>query len=223
VLAVDIIVFAVIAAYIFWRYRSILGQRSDDDVTRPPPAKPNAAEPDSNVVTLNRQQFREVRPDAPQESDVSPNSLAGTIRSIQRIDQEFDEKAFLTGARHAFGLIVTAFAKGDKALLQSLLATDVFKAFEATIDSRAEKNERLEFRLDDIRSADLVAAAVKDNSASLSVEFISEQQSLLYNSAGELIEGEPNRITEVVDTWTFERKLKDPDPTWRLVTTHSAI
>lgn len=221
-LAVDIIVFAVIAAYIFWRYRSILGQRSDDDVTRPPPVKPAAAEPDSNVVTLNRQQFREVRPEAPKESDLSPNSLAGTLRAIQQLEPDFDEKAFLVGARQAFGLIVTAYAKGDKALLQSLLAPDVFKAFEQTIDSRAEKGERLEFRLDDIRSTDLVSAALKDSTASLRVEFLSEQQSLLYNSDGALIDGEPNRITEVIDTWTFERKLKDPDPTWRLVTTHNA-
>lgn len=219
-LAVDIIVFAVIAAFIFWRYRSILGQRSDDDVTRPPPPKPQDTPPD-NVVTLNRDQFREVKPAAPQ-ADPAPDSLAGILRAMQQIEPSFDEKQFLNGARQAFGLIVTAYAKGEKETLRGLLADDVFRAFEKTIDDRAATGERLEFRLDDIRSAELVSAALKDGKARLNVEFVSEQQSLRYDSSGTLLDGDINRISEVVDIWSFERTLKDPDPAWRLVATRSA-
>ena len=49
---------------------------------------------------------------------------------------DFDPEHFLTGAKAAYEMIVTAFAEGDRATLKNLLAPDVYEGFVAAIAER---------------------------------------------------------------------------------------
>ncbi len=51
------------------------------------------------------------------------------LDAVAASDPNFDGKAFLNGARRAYELIVTAFAKGDRETLKPLLSQDVFDGF----------------------------------------------------------------------------------------------
>src|SRR5258708_35682498 len=73
----------------------------------------------------------------PQPAQQSAPSSNGLL-DIQLADRSFDAPKFLAGAREAYGRIVTAFAKGDRAELRPLLSPDVFAAFDAGIAARAE-------------------------------------------------------------------------------------
>lgn len=53
--------------------------------------------------------------------------------------------------------------------------------------------------------------------ATITVTFTSEQTNILYDAKGNMIEGNPKQIEEVVDAWVFERDLKAQDPNWTLV------
>jgi predicted lipid-binding transport protein (Tim44 family) len=220
VIALDIIIFAVVAAFIFWRYRSVLGQRSDDDVTRPPPSQTQSHKgKDDGVVILDRGQFREVRPTPPAPA---PESLAGALAAISAKEKDFSEKSFLAGARQAFGIIVTAFAEGNTETLRRFLDDTVFATFERTIKTRQQRGETVQFTLEDIRTAELLEAKLDGDAATIKVEILSEQQQILRDAAGTIIEGDPDRINEVRDIWSFRRTLGSNDPTWRLVATKAS-
>ena len=42
------------------------------------------------------------------------------------------------------------------------------------------------------------------------------------NTAGDIVDGDPARIDQIVDLWTFERDTRSRDPNWQLVETAAA-
>ena len=171
---IDILIFAMIAAFLVYRLRGVLGRRHGEERQRPNPytSRPGQ-EGGDNVVTLpdrGRAPPMDVPPPAPDE----PYSLAAGIEQIQANDPTFDEKGFLQGAKAAFGMIVTAFAQGDTPTLRPLLSDDVYDNFAAAIRSRQSSGESLETKVVDIRDADLIEARMDGRTAFVTVKFISE-------------------------------------------------
>jgi predicted lipid-binding transport protein (Tim44 family) len=57
--------------------------------------------------------------------------------------------------------------------------------------------------------------------ARLTVRFESDQINVTRNTAGDVVDGDPSRIDQVVDLWTFERDTRSRDPNWQLVETRT--
>ncbi len=55
--------------------------------------------------------------------------------------------------------------------------------------------------------------------AEVTLRFVSELTSVVRNSEGEIVEGDPNKIKRQTDVWTFARKMGQDDPNWELVAT----
>ncbi len=73
-----------------------------------------------------------------------------------------------------------------------------------------------------IKSADLVEAELRGGMAQLTVKFVSELISATRDKAGGVINGDPKRIREVTDIWTFAREAMSRNPNWKLVATQAA-
>ena len=209
---VDIILFAMIAAFLVLRLRSVLGRHKDDG--RPVPGA------DDTVVALPE------RPDRPARIDVAgarepATPLDAGATQIKAVDPRFDMPEFIGGARAAFEMIVQAFADGDRKTLKQLLNAEVYENFEGAIADRETKNETLENTLIRIVSTDATEVEVEHDIASITVKIVSEQVNVTKSAAGELVEGNPNHIAEVTDIWTFSRDLRSRDPNWKLVATRS--
>ena len=58
--------------------------------------------------------------------------------------------------------------------------------------------------------------------ASLTVKFESQLISATRDKAGEVIAGDPQRISDVTDYWSFAREVTSRNPNWKLVATESA-
>jgi predicted lipid-binding transport protein (Tim44 family) len=210
----DIIFFAMVAAFLVLRLRSVLGRRTGAE--RPPSEQWSAAakKGEGKVIDLAA-----VRRSVAEPSPASPvgQGLAG----IRAADPAFDLDTFLAGARAAFEMIVAAYANGDKAKLQPLLAPEVYRHFADAIDARQRAGETLQTELIALRSADPKAACQEGAIAKLTVRFVTEQVNLLHDAAGHVIEGDPSRTTEVIDEWTFHRDVRSGDPNWLLAATHT--
>jgi predicted lipid-binding transport protein (Tim44 family) len=148
--------------------------------------------------------------------------LAGALAAIAKKETDFSEKNFLAGARQAFGIIVTAFAEGKTETLRRFLDDSVFAAFERIIQERQQRGEVVQFTLEDIRTIDLLEAKLDGDIATLKVEIVSEQQQILRDASGTVIEGDPDKINEVRDIWSFRRTLGSTDPAWRLIATQAS-
>jgi predicted lipid-binding transport protein (Tim44 family) len=43
-----------------------------------------------------------------------------------------------------------------------------------------------------------------------------------YDKAGAVVDGDPERVVDMTDIWTFAREIGARDPNWRLVATETA-
>lgn len=210
---IEIVIFAMIAAFLVYRLRSVLGRRTGEERPRSNPFTPQAQTRPDNVVPMPP------RPsEAPAASD-EPVSLAEALRQIGAADPTFDEKSFVQGARGAFEMVVGAFAAGDTAALRPLLSDEVYDNFVRAIRQRQTAGETLETRVERVRDADVIEARLDGRDALVTVKFVSDQVNLVRNAQGQITDGDPRQPVEVVDIWTFRRNTRARDPNWALVET----
>ncbi len=219
--ALDIILFAMIAAFLVLRLRSVLGRRTGH---QRPPAE---ATPDSATKTKTEENTIELSNQTSTESDLKPEEIDPTdlvavgLAEIRSADPSFEPSTFVSGAKAAFEIVVQAFAEGNKDSLQGLLNNEVLNNFSREIDKREKAGETLETTIIGIKKENIVEARVSGETAFITVEILSEQVNVVRDVTGKTIGGDGNQITMVTDIWTFARNTRARDPNWRLVETRS--
>ena len=224
------IIFLALAVFIFLRLRSVLGQRTGRE--RPPydpySARDAVRSPASDkVVALPTRSAPQAVEPAPAPADrwkgvaEQGTALANGFDAIVAEDKTFDPKHFLTGGRAAYEMIVTAFAEGDRKSLKNLLSREVYDGFENAIRERENRGETTETRFVSIDKADLIGAELRGKTAQITVRFVSQLISVTHDRTGGVIEGSPEKVTEVTDVWTFARDISSRDPNWKLVATEA--
>ena len=118
-------------------------------------------------------------------------------------------------------MIVTAFAEGDRKMLKQLLSREVFDGFVAAIGEREGRGEKIEFKFVGIDKAEMTAASAKAGSAQITVRFLSKLISATRDKNNAVIDGDPVKVGDVTDIWTFARETTSRDPNWKLVATES--
>ena len=150
----DIIIFAVIAVFIIYRLRSVLGKRTGFQ------------------KNINQQEFvkKETKP-----TEIKIPQLKESEQKLEAVYKKvssFNHREFLEGAKKAFEIIITAFNKGDKSTLKNLVSKDVYNAFEGAINS-GSNNPNSQFYslvIDGVEDA-----KVEGGKISIAVNFTSEQ------------------------------------------------
>jgi predicted lipid-binding transport protein (Tim44 family) len=220
----DVILLALLAGFIAFRLYTVLGRRTgherspEDQLRLPDGAQPNPKAPPAkdNVVSL---------PDrAAAQTGASPANATPMSRALLDIklrDRNFDPDRFLSGARTAYEMIVTAFARGERDTLRPLLSDDVFEAFDKAIKAREAKKERVDFTFLSLKSARVTGAEMKGQTAEVTVTFESEIMLAGYDPSGALIEGDAKTPHSVTEVWTFARDTRGSDPNWTLISTAS--
>jgi predicted lipid-binding transport protein (Tim44 family) len=230
------IVFFVIAVAIFVRLYGVLGKKTGSE--RPPflpserPERTDRSDDSTagndNVVVLPSRGEPVVRPEGaadpdPIDASVPPGSALSTaLRTIVAADRGFDPTQFVTGAKAAYEMVVTAYASGDRRTLRNLLSKEVMDGFARGLDERDSRGEKVEFTFVGLDKADIVEAGLADRVARITVRFVAKVISVTHAADGSVIEGDPSRLTDLVDVWTFAREVGSPDPNWRLVETRAA-
>lgn len=211
----DIVFFAMVAGFLVLRLRGVLGKRTGNERPTPSPLGRPAGEAADNVVDLAGARK------APPEP-LPPGPLGEGIATIRGVDPDFRLDAFVSGARMAFEMIVQAYADGDLKALRPLLADEVYIPFAAAIEQRRKSGETLVSELMGIRTVEPVDARLNGTCAEITVRFVSEQVHAVRDAEDRVVEGDPNRVIDVVDAWTFRRDTRSTDPNWQLVATRAA-
>ena len=219
---IDIILLALLAAFVLYRLSRVLGRRPDDSgsgVLRPRPRR------EDNIVALpGRASTRPGPPPRAKKSeagDADALTNAG-VAEIRLNDPSFDPDQFLQGARAAYEMVVTAFAKGDRDTLRSLLTRDTYENFSRAVSDREARGETLETTVVGIRGTELVEARMAGRNAEVTVKFVSDLINVIKDRDGTLQDDTAGSgVKEVVDTWTFVRDVRSRDPNWALAETHS--
>jgi predicted lipid-binding transport protein (Tim44 family) len=226
------IIFLALAVFIFLRLRSVLGQRTGRE--RPPydpyaarDARPQSADkvvalPNRKPDTVSARPSESVEPVERWKGVAEKGSAAAAgLDAIAEADRNFDANHFIAGARGAYEMIVGAFATGDRRTLKNLLAREVYDGFDAAIRERETKGETIESRFVSLETAEIIGAEMRGSTAQITVRFVSQLITATRDKSGNVVEGNPDKVTDVTDVWTFARDLTSRDPNWKLVATEA--
>ncbi len=235
---ISTVVFAILAIFVVWKLRSVLGTRTGNER---PPANPFARRrageagkplrdpqgPGATIVALPGAAERAAGARAGLDPDrwkgfATPGSPLETgLDAIRRADPDFAASSFVEGARVAYEHIITAFAKGDRAALAPLLAADVLDGFTTAIAARESRGETVETTFVGLDRAVLEDAQMKGRTEQVGMRFETKLISVTRDANGAVIDGSPDRVSAIVDLWTFARDVGSRDPNWKLVGTET--
>jgi predicted lipid-binding transport protein (Tim44 family) len=226
------IIFLALAVFIFLRLRNVLGQRTGSE--RPPFDRAAARDmmpgkSDGNVVAMPGTVIDQA-PMAPNADVVPPSdrwkgiaepdsALEHGLNGIAQHDSTFDAQHFISGAKSAYEMIVMAFANGDRRALRDLLSSEVYDSFEAAIKDRERAERKTETRFVSIEKAELIGAESRERTAQITMRFVSQMISVTRDKAGVIVDGNPDKVADITDVWTFARDTGSRDPNWKLVGT----
>ena len=219
-----LILYALVAAGLVFWLRSILGTRSGEERERPnpfatpvEPKQPHGtiAEPviRDDVVTLP---LDDIKPALPRNVSLADENVERGLAEIARADRSFDAGRFAVNAQDAFVLIVEAFAAGERDTLRNLLEPQVYNAFEGVIKDREGRGEKLTTEIHSVRKMEIMHVAFDGRLALITTRFIADETCVVRDQNGVILSGDPDRITEMNDIWTFSRLVKNRDPIWLL-------
>ncbi|MAG23131.1 MAG: translocase [Rhodospirillaceae bacterium] len=229
----DILFLGLVAAFLILQLRRVLGRRTGHE--KPPPdifsrSTADEEEKEGNVIQLPEGDYEPINDVEPSADDAAKEEsprrtddeevIAG-LKEIQAANKNFDAADFLQGASAAFEMIIETFAAGDKSTLRPLLSDDVYDDFTSAIKAREDSGEILENSLVGLKKVEILEAGLDGRIATLTVKFVSEQISVTCDAEGEVIDGDPEHIVQMIDIWTFSRNLRSRDPNWTLVETRS--
>lgn len=212
-MTLQIVILAMIAAFLGLRLYSVLGRRAEHD-EEPVEGRIDAQSAATPLVPAAQGAPRT----AARPLDLPPAlpAVERGLREIAAADRRFDAHAFLAGARAAYGMVLEAFWRGDKAELGELTDRDVFDGFAAAIDARQAAGEVLENRLVRIEDAIITGASFAAPIARITVRFTADIAAVTRNAEGEVVAGSLNDAVQAVDIWTFSRNVQSSQPDWLL-------
>ena len=189
----DIILLAMIAGFIILRLRGILGRRTGHE-------KKDFGDLFGKKATQSGSEKKVV--------ELSPGKLDDAAK-----------EQFIKGAKAAYEMIITSFAKGDKNALKPLLNKEIYQNFSDEIDHRKKENLKSELTFVGVKSAEIKNFEKKDNNYTFTVNFVSEIITYKKDKNNKVIEGNPDIIKTVNDVWKFSKNMWSSNPNWYLVET----
>jgi len=196
----DLVLLAAVAAFLGYRLWLVLGTHNADKPVR----KRQSKEDDVVIPVRARKASPTVDTNTPQDT-ARPTSL--------------NDDRFLQGVTLAFHKIVEAYADGNAAALEKLLEGPLLETFEDAIAKRKKAKKSLEVDISRIVSVEVIDKREEDGKADITVRIVSEQCLVTRDAKGRVLEGDPDRYSEVTDIWTFSRPLASSNPNWKLIAT----
>mgnify|MGYP001307390355 FL=1 len=201
---IDILIFGVIAIFLIFRLKNILGTKTGFEET--------------NVNKKNKdKQFTNVVPLKSNKDDVVDLEL----NKILNIDPNFDVNDFLSGSKNFFEMVLESFVSGNLENIKNFTKSSVFKSFKSAVDERNKEQETLIIDLKSIKENKITKATITKTSIKLNVTFETFQLRALMDKNDQIIDGDTENEILVKDEWVFEKKINDNNPNWTLVETRS--
>ena len=201
----DIIIFAIIAIFLVYRLKNILGQNSEGNEQ-------------NNQMDIGKKKFSNVV----KLGNLDIDKTKANKSSISKIDPTFNEEEFLKGAQNFFQMVINSFVKGDLEDIVKYIDDKLVKSFKSVIDERLKEGESLKIEILKVKSIKIKDVKELKISLRLSVLFETEQIKVLKDKKGKIIDGDQKKSILVKDLWTFERKIQSKDLNWILVETSDA-
>ncbi|MEM7489644.1 MAG: Tim44/TimA family putative adaptor protein [Pseudomonadota bacterium] len=212
----QLLVLAGIALFLVIRLKSVLGTRTGFE--KPPAPLPGGSRDD----VVRDFEVIEGGPDRDITDHVDDGTPAAkALAAMKMAEPGFNVTEFVAGARQAYEMILMAFENGDLSEVQGFLSEDVYEAFLEVISDREDKGLKIDANFIGVRETGIEEAEFDRSTeeGEVTLRFVGELTSVVRNTDGEIVEGNPNEIKKQRDVWTFARVMGTGDPNWKLVAT----
>ena len=205
----DILIFAIIAVFLIFRLKNILGTKTgfEDSNFNKNKTENNIA----NVVSI----------DTKKTTQSNDKENKETLK-IKEIDKTFDHIQFKEGSQIFFKMVLDAFVEGNLDKVKEFIKPSVLKNFNSVIKERNKESETLIINLKSINKTEIFSTEINKTVLRISVLFESFQIKALKDKDNNLIDGDLNKEILVKDIWVFERKINYLNPNWTLIETKSS-
>ncbi len=200
---IDILIFGVIAIFLIFRLKNILGTKTGFEET--------------NINKTQDKKYTNVVPLKSTKENISDLEL----NKILEVDPSFDINDFLTGSKTFFEMVLKSFVSGNLENIKNFTKPSVLKSFKVAIDDRNKEEETLVIDLISIRENKIIKSTINKSSIKVNVKFETYQIRALMDKNNEVIDGDNEKEILVKDEWVFEKKINDKNPNWTLVETKS--
>ncbi len=197
---VEIVLLAMLAAFIGLRLVSVLGKRTGSERPVGESFRPGAPE-----ITAPAARGTEPAARAAVAVPTGTDSVLGpALQAIADADPSFAPDRFVDGARAAYRMILEAFWAGDSRAMDGLVSDEIQENFAAAIGDRDGR------RLDN-RFVEIVGASITE------AEMVGQMAEVTLRFTARIASGGSDAVT--TDLWTFSRHIGSRDPNWLLIAT----
>lgn len=211
----EIVILAMIAAFLGLRLYSVLGQRAEHEEESIPTRYDPTKQASPPVVVPKVHETGQADSNGREFPDIIPAVERG-VREIAAADRRFEIIGFLEGAKAAYGMVLEAFWNADRGTLRELCDSDVYESFDAAITMREKAGETLDNTLIRIEEAVIDRASLDGTMARVAVRFVADIAAVTRDKDGTMIAGSLDDAIESRDVWTFMRDVNSGDPKWLL-------
>lgn len=208
----EIVILAMIAAFLGLRLYSVLGRRAEHEEEVVPKRFDRGEQAQARTVGAPVAEAGQGQ----RSITGFPPAIEDGLRAISAADRRFDLLSFLEGAKGAYGMVLDAFWRGDRETLAELCDKDVYDSFDAAITAREQAGETLENRLIRIEDTTVHLAELDGRTARIAVRFVADIAAVTRDKDGAMVAGSLNDAIEIRDVWTFSRNVDSAGPDWLL-------
>ena len=200
---IDIIIFAVIAVFLIYRLKNILGEKNGFDPSEENSEDTKISKP-SNVLEFNKKKT---------------TALDQKINDLKRIKKNFTTENFLNGAKIFFSMIIKSFVDGDMSNVKDYVRPDIIKNFQNAIKERKSDNETLIIDIKNVDNISIKDLKIDKTKIVIQVLFETTQIKALKDKNNKLIDGDLKSTIKVKDLWKFEQEINTNQENWILTET----
>ena len=200
----EVILYAAVATIVCIVLYSVLGKSAGQD----PSEK-------LNIKTTPKTK-KNNKHNTPNTKTILAKEVSSGLNKIKSIDPSFTTPGFIDGAKAAYSMILEAFAEGDKETLKTLLTSKVYKVYTNEIKKREEGKLKQVTDLVRLLEATVKSIKVNGKTATIEVVYKAELSSALFDGDNNLIQGDPDLLALISETWSYKKDLTSTKLNWLL-------
>jgi predicted lipid-binding transport protein (Tim44 family) len=225
VMWIDIIIWAIIAVFLFKRFYDVLGTKEDlenpknNTKTKKSSSgfkstlKTGVIDKSAKVAPVTNERIYINKEKAKTLGQIDPDKIESIASALEKMPN-FDLEKFLSGAEKAFETIIEAYSNSDIKTLEFLVSSSFLPTFKNKIEAQKETEMKKYIEVIKFNKVQIKEASKEKDKNIIKVFFDTEQLTLNKDKDGQIKDGS-KQISKVTDIWTF---AKNPNnKIWELI------
>lgn len=228
VLDITTVLFFLLTFFLLWILYSVLGQKnSRDHVSNRTFFNPSSAKdlikPSLGMIQVADEHSKDRAQEAVDlEAIIEPykhknEKLYQELKIYINADPNFRPEQFVESTKAVYELVLSAFARKDRAMLQRYLSNTVYEEFNKKLSiSEQGVGSMTEYTLVKFNVSEMDSIQLDSTMCRIKMLFVTDLMKVERSRSDENAK-EVQEIYNVKNSWTFAKPLKTQDPNWQVV------